>query len=58
MAEAVKVGLPVDVRSLGVTDSIKQLVTKTVRGDQIRSGTVNFKITTCVKVCKIDTTCI
>lgn len=38
MAEAIKVGLPVDVQSLGVTDSIKHIVTKAIRGDVIRSG--------------------
>lgn len=40
MAEAVKVGLPVDVQSLGVTSSIQQLVTKAIRGDVIKSGMI------------------
>lgn len=37
MAEAVKVGLPVDVQSLGVTSHIQQLVTKAIRGDAVKS---------------------
>lgn len=38
MAEAIKVGLPVDVHSLGVTDNIRNIVTKAIRGDKISNG--------------------
>ncbi|XP_060557457.1 bifunctional 3'-5' exonuclease/ATP-dependent helicase WRN-like [Ruditapes philippinarum] len=37
MAEAMKVGLPVDVEALGVTSHIKQLVTKAIRGNVVKS---------------------
>lgn len=37
MAEAVKVGLPVNVELLGVTPHIKKLVTEAIRGDVVKS---------------------
>ena len=38
LCEAIKVGLPVDVESLGVASHIKKLITTTIRGDKIKSG--------------------
>ena len=39
ICEAIKVGLPVDIDRLGVTSHIRNLVTTTIRGDTIKSGT-------------------
>lgn len=51
MAEAIKVGLPVDVELLGVTPHIKKLVTEAIRGDVVKSDTTSLsKIKTILPV--------